>query len=198
MKSIILRCIKETDPENWKIERRWVARLTDIFRDATKVKEINALDKISTISDSTTLTVNTDTSESSSSSNRSNTETKRDGALGKKIHLPPQPIEEGIALGDQSPKVRDTLLDPIPLNEQAAEERKPQNSSEYQEAIEKGKTPGDQYQKEKIDAPLYPIPPAGQAVEEIKPLNTSEEQEPIGKEKTPGDQGQKENFDAPL
>ena len=67
-KSTIQRCIKEIDPENCKIKRRLVARLTDIFRDATKVREINASDNIDTISDITTLTVNTYTLESSSSS----------------------------------------------------------------------------------------------------------------------------------
>ena len=38
MKLTIKRCMKETDPASWKIKRRWVARLIDIFRDATKVK----------------------------------------------------------------------------------------------------------------------------------------------------------------
>ena len=37
-KSTIQRCIKETDPENWKIKIRWLARLTDVFRDTTEVK----------------------------------------------------------------------------------------------------------------------------------------------------------------
>ena len=61
MKSTIQRCIKETDPESWKIKIIWVSRLTNIFVEATKVKEINASDEISTISDIPTLTVNTDT-----------------------------------------------------------------------------------------------------------------------------------------
>ena len=98
-----------------------MARLTYIFRDATKVKEINAQDKLSTISDITTLTLNTETSDSSSSSDLSNTETKSYEALGKNFHLPPQPIEEGNTLGDQRPKIRDTPPDLIPPNEQAPE-----------------------------------------------------------------------------
>ena len=68
-------------------------------------------------------------------------------------------------MGAQIPNIRDTPPDPIPPNEQAAEEIKPPNSSEEQEATEKGKTPGDQGQRETFDTPLYPIPPAGQAVE---------------------------------
>ena len=135
MKSTIQQCIKETDPENGEIKIIWVARLTDIFSDVVKVKEINDSEEISTIIDITTLTVNTYNSESSSSSDRSNTETKRNGALGKKIHPPPQLIEGGNTLGDQSPKIRDTPSDPIPPNEQAVVERKSPKSSEEQESI---------------------------------------------------------------
>ena len=51
-------------------------------------------------------------------------------------------------MGAQIPNIRDTPPDPIPPNEQAAEEIKPPNSSEEQESIEKGKTPGDHGQKE--------------------------------------------------
>ena len=117
-----------------------MARLTDIFRDATKVKEINALDEISTIRNITTLTVNTEISESSSSSDQSNIETKRDGVQGEKIHLPPQPIQGKNTLGYQIPKIRDTPPDLIPPNEHTAVERKYSISSEYQEAIERGNT----------------------------------------------------------
>ena len=48
MKSTIQQCIKETDPENGEIKIIWVARLTDIFSDVVKVKEIDASEEIST------------------------------------------------------------------------------------------------------------------------------------------------------
>ena len=56
-----------------------------------------------------------------------------------------------------------------------AVERTFPSSSEEQETIEKGKTPGDQGQKETFDASLDQIPRAGQAVQERKTINTSEE-----------------------
>ena len=146
-----------------------MVRLTDIFRDATEVKEINVSDGISTIRDITTLTLNTDTSESSSSSDRSNPEKNRDGALDKNFHLPPQIIEGGNTLGYQIPNIRDTPSKPIPPNEQAAVERKYPNSSEEQESTVKGKTPGDKCQKESFDTSLDLIPTAGKLVEEKNP-----------------------------
>ena len=81
----------------------------------------------------------------------------------KKIHLPPQPIEGGISLWDQIPKIHDTPPDLIPPNDQAAEEIKYPNPSEEKESIGKEETPGDQIQKEFFDETLDPIPPAGQA-----------------------------------
>ena len=76
-----------------------------------------------------------------------------------------------------------------------AVERTFPSSSEEKETIEKGKTPGDQGQKETFYTSLYLIPTSGQTVEERESLNTSEEQESIGKkEKRQGIKGRRKSL----
>ena len=86
-------------------KRIWVARLTNIFRDATEVKEINVSDIISTISDITNLTLNTDNSESSFSLDRSNTEEKKGWSTRQKLPPTPTTHRGGKHTGKKTPEV---------------------------------------------------------------------------------------------
>ena len=95
--------------------------LTEIFRDATKVKEFNSSDELSIIIGTANLTANTYTSEYSYSSDKPKTDSNWEGEPEQNFHPTPQPIEGKKSLGDKILKESDAPIYMIPPNGKASE-----------------------------------------------------------------------------